>query len=86
MPIVAVIPVIVVAAVLFPIIAVDPVVAVVVVLFPGIVNAKAAATQICTNYIIEALLFWADPPPKTFLFMHKGYLLSHGPHTAPWCI
>jgi hypothetical protein len=39
MPVVAVVPVVTVAAALFPIVTVDPVVAVVVALFPGVVDA-----------------------------------------------
>ena len=44
MPIVAVVPAVVAAAVPFPVIAVGPVVGVVVALLPSIVNAEAAAT------------------------------------------
>jgi hypothetical protein len=86
MLVVAILPVITVAAAPFPVVAVGPVVAVVVGLFPGVVDAEAAANRICTTHIVEALLFWADPSPKTLLLIHKGYLLSHGPSAAPWCI
>ncbi len=55
MPVVAVVPVIMVAAAPFPIVAVGPVIAVVVALFPGVVNAEAAANRICTTHIVEAL-------------------------------
>jgi hypothetical protein len=57
MPIVAIIPVVVVAAALFPVVAFSPVIVVVVVLFPGIVNAWATANRIRTTYIVEALSF-----------------------------
>ncbi len=86
MLVVAIVPVIVAVAVLFPVGAVGPVVGVVVALLPGVINAEAAATRIYTNYVVAALLFWADPPPKILLFIHNCYLLSHGPRTAPWCI
>jgi hypothetical protein len=86
MLVVAVVPVIVAVAALFPIVAVGPVVRVVVALLPSVVDAYAAATQICINYVVAALLFWANPPPKTLLLIHNCYLLSHGPCTAPWCI
>ncbi len=44
MPVVAVVPAVMAAAVLFPIITVGPVVGVLVALLPGVVNAEAAAT------------------------------------------
>ncbi len=73
----AVIPVVVAVAALFPIVAVGPVIGVAVALLPSIVNAEAAAAQICTNYIVAALLFWAHPllkhcslyTPATYLVM-----------------
>jgi hypothetical protein len=86
MLVVTVVPVAVAVAALFPVVAVGPVVGVVVALLPGVVNVEAAATQICTNYVITALSFWADPPPKILLLIHNCYLLSHGLCTAPWCI
>ncbi len=86
MLVVAVVPVVVVVAASFPVVAVGPVIVVVVALFPGIANAEAAANQICTTYIVWALSIWANPSPKTLLLIHKGYLLSHGPRSAPWCI
>ncbi len=82
--VVAIVPVVVAVAASFPIIAVSPVVGVVVALLPGVVDAKAAATQICTNYLVAELLFGAEPPPKTLLLIRNYYLLSHGPRTAPW--
>jgi hypothetical protein len=84
MLIVAVVPVVMVVAALFPIVAVGPVVGVMVVLLSSVVDAEAAATQICTNYVVAALLFWAESPHKTLLLIHNCYLLSHGPRTAPW--
>ncbi len=84
MPVVANVPVIMVAAALFLVIAVGPVVAVVVALFPSIIDAQAVATRICTSYIIEALSFWADPSPKTLLLIHNGYFLSRTAHVAEW--
>jgi hypothetical protein len=86
MLVVAVAPVIMAVAASFPLVAVGPVIGVVVAFLPGVVDAEAAATQICTNYVVAALLFWADPPPQTLLLIHNCYLLSHGPCTAPWCI
>jgi hypothetical protein len=61
MSIVPVAPAMVVAVASFPVVTVSPVVAVVAVSFPSIVNAESAATQICTNYVVEVLSFWADP-------------------------
>jgi hypothetical protein len=86
MLVVAVVPVVVVVAASFPVVAVGPVIGVVVASLPGIVDVEAAATRICTNYLVAALLFWADPPPIILLLIHNCYLLSHGPRTAPWCI
>jgi hypothetical protein len=76
MPIVADVPVVVVAAASFPIVTVGPVVVVVVALFPGFADAEAAATQICTNCIIEVLLFWANPLLKLCsLYTRATYLV-----------
>jgi hypothetical protein len=61
MLIVAVVPVVVAVAASFPVIAVGPVIRVVKALLHGIADAEAAATRICTNYAVAALLFGTTP-------------------------